>query len=578
MSVSILLFSRLHLAPGFQVPSSLPSNISIGSVPVNTAVSKIIGGYNPVEIAGEIMSISYTDDGLFMVIRLKEAGTAQQRIDFRRQVTSMRQLVLTDVVDRSTVPSWIVDWFTDGSSVIEIYVNPHSSGNPLRMSAAAPGDKILFSSSVTKQLNEWRPDLSASSESSGSPLESPIYAGRAESGLYDSVADQIAAMTTDALANIDYPDHFTRIIEDWSKNFKYMDKNGAELRTALVGEIVGPAMGTILRAHGNYFARDGDNFKPIDDKSKIKDTIAICAPTCGTTKMFNTYLNQINTLGQITDDDADEDARKGNSPFVRPWTKASREGYEHDIIVTHMLPKYAVPSAAGAPKVKRTPKRKLDQGTEEPAQSEPAETALTLPADADIKLGAHYDPALLPDYGGDYFNHIKAKLVQLDVRDVNNKLIAPWNFYDALRPGTLVLILASLHCFLMTDENSKDKKERKIYQINAHSIRVLSESDEPVEKRTRPVAPNSAERAISNLPARSVPAGFSSFKVPVAVATSSGESSTSSATASSSASASARSESGDAISDHEDAGSTTVKGKNRATKRAKRDWYISASA
>jgi hypothetical protein len=65
---------------------------------------------------------------------------------------------------------------------------------------------------------------------------------------------------------------------------------------------------------------------------------------------------------------------------VKSWTKASVDGRkQHDIMMIHMQPKYAVrsffnsptkfpvhsfplqtPSAAGAPRVRRTAKRKLD--------------------------------------------------------------------------------------------------------------------------------------------------------------------------------------------------------------------------
>jgi hypothetical protein len=134
--------------------------------------------------------------------------------------------------------------------------------------------------------------------------------------------------------------------------------------------------------------------------------------------------------------------------------------------------------------------------------------------------------------------------VQLDVRDVNNNLIPPWKFYDALKPGTLVLALVSLHCFAMTDDGGKERKERKvfppcsfrvfltitqIYQMNAHSIRVLSESDEPVEERTRPIPPNAPGRAIANLPARALTASFANFAVPSVTAAHASPSSTSTA-------------------------------------------------
>jgi hypothetical protein len=97
---------------------------------------------------------------------------------------------------------------------------------------------------------------------------------------------------------------------------------------------------------------------------------------------------------------------------------------------------------------------------------------LNLLVDEDIRLGAHYEPSLLCDYGGPYFNHVKAKLVQLDVRDVANNLIPPWKFYDALKPGTLVLALVSLHCFVMTDDGGKERKERKVCYINHSTSRI----------------------------------------------------------------------------------------------------------
>ncbi|KAJ6560616.1 hypothetical protein DFH09DRAFT_1364770 [Mycena vulgaris] len=409
------------------------------------------------------------------------------------------------------------------SSLAHLYVDEASQGNPLQICDAEPGDLLLFYASLgpdtgnipmhaahvdryavrhIRNLMSSRsptptPAPTGPNQILGSsperpvrlhPINSQVYAARADA--YDLYAGKIAALGADALANIDYGDGFVRVVEGWSSNYKYVDKDGNELRTTFIAEVMGPAAGTLLRAHGNYYARDGDNFKPVDDRAKIKDTLALGIPTLATVKMYNTCMNQLNSLGQVVDADADEDQRKGNSPFVRSWTRCSRpDGVEHDTIIAHMMPKYAIPSAAGAPKVKRTPKRKTD------AIDAPA-------ADADIKLGAHYEPSLLPDYGGPYFNHVKAKLVQLDVRDKNNQLIPPWKFYDALKPGTLVLVMATLHCFLMQDDSGKEKKERKIYQINAHSIKVLDEADGVAEERTRPIPPTGAERVVASLPAR----------------------------------------------------------------------------
>ena len=74
-----------------------------------------------------------------------------------------------------------------------------------------------------------------------------------------------------------------------------------------------------------------------------------------------------------------------------------------------------------------------------------------------IELGSFYDPDLLPDHRGDYFKHVHAKLVQLDIRDENDTLIPPWDMYDNLRPGTVVLIDASLVCWHIFAKGRGDK-------------------------------------------------------------------------------------------------------------------------
>ena len=42
----------------------------------------------------------------------------------------------------------------------------------------------------------------------------------------------------------------------------------------------------------------------------------------------------------------------------------------------------------------------------------------------EIRLEATYYPNLLPDHQGPYFQHSNAKLIQLNIRDVNKSLIA----------------------------------------------------------------------------------------------------------------------------------------------------------
>ena len=58
--------------------------------------------------------------------------------------------------------------------------------------------------------------------------------------------------------------------------------------------------------------------------------------------------------------------------------------------------------------------------------------------DVILEIGALYNPNLLHDHRGDLFQHKFAKLVQQDVKDTNNDLVAPWHMHEKLRPGTFI--------------------------------------------------------------------------------------------------------------------------------------------
>ena len=64
-----------------------------------------------------------------------------------------------------------------------------------------------------------------------------------------------------------------------------------------------------------------------------------------------------------------------------------------------------------------------------------------------LELGALYDPNLLPDYLGDLFEHKFAKLVQQDIIDTEDNLVAPWLMHDKLRPGTVIVVDTTLVCW-----------------------------------------------------------------------------------------------------------------------------------
>lgn len=85
------------------------------------------------------------------------------------------------------------------------------------------------------------------------------YVQRVETGLYDSVAQQMLGMGKASLAACDYQKDFFRKVEHWSGNFVYRDNANGEFRTNVVGEIAPASSGTIMSAKGNHFAgKPGD--------------------------------------------------------------------------------------------------------------------------------------------------------------------------------------------------------------------------------------------------------------------------------------------------------------------------------
>jgi len=130
-----------------------------------------------------------------------------------------------------------------------------------------------------------------------------------------------------------------------------------------------------------------------------------------------------------------------------------------------------------------------------------------VPTADDIKMGALYNPLLLSDYGGPCFQHQKALLKQLDVRNTIGNLIPPWGLYDALRPGTLILATVTLHCYVFNDTDRGRKASSfydiplsqassylsQAYQITAHKIRILDRSDEEIETRLVPTLPGQSK-------------------------------------------------------------------------------------
>ncbi|KAJ7233262.1 hypothetical protein B0H12DRAFT_1076641 [Mycena haematopus] len=342
---------------------------------------------------------------------------------------------------------------------------------------------------------------------------------RDECGLYASVVQQIKAMPH-ALANIEYigtkkhhPDIFHSV--DWAQNIVFKDgpgKDASEFHAAIFGEIAEPIHGTAISARGNHYdGREGEAFKPIDDKSKIKDVIVLRAPTLCPLDVQNLFNNQRAILKDIINVEEHKDLSEGCSPLFRSCLRSTTaEKPLFDLIAITTQKKYGVPASAGGPRVSvavATPtkvvrvKRKFggeddDEDVESDSggadvlgdkDDDASTSSIQIPSDDKIQLGAFYDPRLLEDFGGPMFKFVNGKLRQLDIRDAENKLIPPWKQYSALRPGSLIIALVSLHMYTFKSDGQDRSRDRKHFQLEAHTIKVIDESDFDVEKHLQPV-------------------------------------------------------------------------------------------
>ncbi|KAF8060234.1 hypothetical protein FPV67DRAFT_1674194 [Lyophyllum atratum] len=335
------------------------------------------------------------------------------------------------------------------------------------------------------------PTLSASPPSS--PEEAyAVYEDRVKNDVYATLAEQIAAMGPEALAHADYKVDFMQRVEENTGHYSYVDsRSGLEFTAIIFGEVMPTSAGTVVSAKGNYFpGKRGDPFVPIGDGAKCKDVLVLGTPTLATPELEGWYRDQLGALNAVRESDEKAEREKDWPGKVREWLRnpeGDNETVKELISITCGL-KYGRPVDVKGQAPARVKRRAAGDAVAKDASASEASEDQT----SEIKAGATYDPHRLPDYGGDYFNHVRDRLLQKDVRDPDNQLIPPWDAYYALRPGTLVVAVCTLHSFLM---GKGTISERRYYQLNAHSIRVVDYSKERVVIPAMPTVPGGSRPA-----------------------------------------------------------------------------------
>ncbi|THU80760.1 hypothetical protein K435DRAFT_874047 [Dendrothele bispora CBS 962.96] len=351
---------------------------------------------------------------------------------------------------------------------------------------------------------------------------------RQDKGLYDYLVGLITSrMEKSAFANVTPGEDFVRAIRPASRGYGYMEKDGRPFNCNVFGEILGPRHGTLMSARYNHFPGE-DRFNPIplkDSNRSTKGIIVIGCPSLSSPALTDAWHNQLTTAVELREYDAKWERetnsvpRAGAKEFVKNTNHPKDPDVAPDCMVLTGPPMYMVPpqgTQSAPPKTSDTrvsardnmKKRRIGSSGESvsvknetsgpltstdvvaPSNASNASgsvvaapsTATSLkvyPSGDQIFVGATYEPYLQHDYGGKSFDQVHARLVQPDFRDVSQRLICPWDFYDKLRPGTLIMANVDISVFVM---DGRKARMMPIYHANILSLRVLGESDVPVDK------------------------------------------------------------------------------------------------
>ncbi|KAJ3575598.1 hypothetical protein NP233_g983 [Leucocoprinus birnbaumii] len=347
------------------------------------------------------------------------------------------------------------------------------------------------------------------------------YADREKSGLYDQLLNRFKQFRREEaflLGEMVFGDdedpeatfvpHFKPGDAAKRRSFPciiYLDKNTRkELSLVFFGEVDEGINGTCITARGNKL---GGMSLPIDDKTNVRDVIALRVPSglSEESDLSEAFFNQANTLIDIVNHAkvrAPPNERIDYTEFTLPENLMM--GCNTRIRIT-LPPKYEIPHGDQLQTTVVTKKKKLlakskPTCTEENVTSHDTQGKTVLPP------GSTYPPSFLNDYGDrNVFNHQQAKLVQQKLYDTDNKLIPPWEMWDKLRPGTLVLVDAYLICWSIPAQGMS--KPRKIFHVVSKNLRCLAKSPEDAWQPST-IAAKSKPRSPSPITASS---GFDKF-------------------------------------------------------------------
>ncbi|KAG2110205.1 uncharacterized protein F5147DRAFT_772477 [Suillus discolor] len=339
-------------------------------------------------------------------------------------------------------------------------------------------------------------------------------------GIYDCVSEAITNLGKDGLGEADFGIDWTMTVQDnySGTNWSYVNmKDSCPFRTNIVGQIATSAYGTKHSAKGTHFTKKNI---PLADSDTVKWKWALSKPMLCSPNLADIWENQ---LMSIEDWITKEKKRAAMGSKINPCIAKSANDLQYvDLIMLTLQHIYEKPEGKNASHdtTPQRTKRKITSedsmvGQQSMAVSRSSMTSLSAnvnvptPAADKVSPGALYDPRILPDYWGTYFQLQQNKLKQLNLYNtIKNglKLILMHETYLKLRPRTLVLAVCNAHVYNMV----QNRQPTSTFQLSVQAMKVLDPSDEPVEEHFIPIlSTTSIDLSKDNLAI----AGFSTFDV-----------------------------------------------------------------
>ncbi|KAF8991663.1 hypothetical protein BDQ17DRAFT_1462997 [Cyathus striatus] len=230
------------------------------------------------------------------------------------------------------------------------------------------------------------------------------------------------------------------------------DKPGTDTSYWWVGQVVSSTYGTYIGARGNML---NDNNLPINNRTKVKDTIVLEAPTDAPPTLIAAFENQIATIDEIIK----AEIAMLTKPDVVYSIAKKDGGNKFNLIHFVSDPKYKVLTflcaltspthylALKAPNNKHNLFEVSDSANSVTDGSSSAQTCLP---------EGFYEPNVQPDFVSEQFDLKNYKLFHLPYYDVNN---------NQIHPSEVLSNLAN----------------KKVFQLQIKSLHILATSDLPVD-------------------------------------------------------------------------------------------------